>query len=534
MARWHCARRLTASAGVALLAFQGAPALGQTPPGEAPLVPTENQVAAQEFLAQAGPAQPAPKEAAAPPAKQAAPPAPSPPAAASGDQGAPSPGETASLAAPNIIGDLLGAGHSISFFVNRSSKANFLNAVGATNVVNPAVADNNSPVPQDRAYFRFNHFANALSVTGASSQPPVPFPGAPNTLLEFTTTRQYDADLYTFGFEKTFLDRRASLEFRLPFSTTLAPDLNLGYGALTSDATVAELVPNGTGRIYRDVMDTPQNTLGHAATQFGDLTFIFKWLFLQRQGYYLSGGFATTIPTGNDTRVRVTDLLGPSPTTVDTVRVRDFLSRNQTWSMAPYLAALVAPSERWFGQGFVQFDLPLNPSAITYSDVIQHTVPPPSLGSGNGSVVMPLVSTHEHLREQYLVHADVGLGYWLVRRPDAPRLTGFAPAVELHYTTTLNDADVVTLPSDTSKFLATSGKLTPAPPPQVGNLRNRLDILDLTLGTTFEFAGRTRVATAFSLPLRGADNRTYEWEFHLQVNYYFGAPRGGRLPVPSF
>ena len=61
--------------------------------------------------------------------------------------------------------------------------------------------------------------------------------------------------------------------------------------------------------------------------------------------------------------------------------------------------------------------------------------------------------------------------------------------------------------------------------PRVGNLRNRVDLLDLTLGTTFEFAQRARLATAVSLPLRGESNRTYDWEFHVQLNWYFGGPR---------
>jgi hypothetical protein len=100
-----------------------------------------------------------------------------------------------------MIGDLLGAGRSVRFFVNRSAGAGFINAVGATNLVNPAVADNNSPVPFDRVYFRYNHFADALSVTGASDQPAIQI--APGVFQAFTATRHYNFDQYTFGFEKT-------------------------------------------------------------------------------------------------------------------------------------------------------------------------------------------------------------------------------------------------------------------------------------------------------------------------------------------
>jgi hypothetical protein len=30
------------------------------------------------------------------------------------------------------------------------------------------------------------------------------------------------------------------------------------------------------------------------------------------------------------------------------------------------------------------------------------------------------------------------------------------------------------------------------------------------------------LAPAFSFPLHGGDDRTYDWEFQLQFNYYFG------------
>lgn len=488
-------------------------------------------------LAQVAP--PAPEKKAAP-APKAAPPAPEsqlapPENAPAGDTDIL--GELASLPAPNMIGHLLGAGRSISFFVNRSAGATFLNALGSTNLVNPSVADNNSPVPRDRVSFRFNHFADALSVTGASTQPPLPIPGSA-TLQALTATRVYNDDQYTFAFEKTFFDRRASLEFRLPFSDTLAPNLDLTYGMLTSTRTKSPSRPEFQGQqVYRDTVSTPQNTLGHEATQLGNLSLIFKWLFLQRDWLYLSAGLAGTVPTGNDTHVRVTDFLGPNITEVDTVRTRDFLIRNQTWALAPYLAGLVMPTERCFAQGFVQFDLPLNASAITYSEITQIAPSGLPLGAVNG--VAPPFTVHDHLREQYLLQIDLGTGYWLLHRPEARWLTGFAPTIEGHYTTTLTRADVVTLPADAARHFSLAQNAFVASPalpgPQVGNLRNRVDILDLTLGTTFELANRARLATAVSLPLRGADNRTYLWEFQLQLNYYFGAPRSGRLPpAPTF
>ncbi len=526
----RCLSRFVQRWGVGVLALLGGPVRGQDVieseryriwPPEITLVEQPPPPAKDK---QVPPLPPAPAEAKGPVEP--------PPAAASS---APAPaGELASLAAPNMIGNLLGAGRSVSFFVNRLEGSHFFNAVGSTSLVNPAVADNNSPVPQERVYFRYNHFADALAVTGASSAT-VPFPASTSGVRTLPTSRQYEDDQYTFGFEKTFFERRASVEFRLPFSTTLAPDLDLSYGQLTSPATTAPRLrtPNAIRPVFKNALDTPQNTLGHEATQLGNLSLIFKWLFLQRNWLYLSSGLAVGVPTGPDTRVRVTDFLGPNDSEADTLRLRDFHIRNQTWSLSPYLAGLVTPTDRFFAQGFVQFDLPLNASDVEFNEVQLQTQNPP--GPSGALATFPTVTDfHSRLREQYLLHVDLGLGYWLLRRPEARWLTGFAPALEVHYTSTLNDAYLVGLPGDGSGFKSTTGTVVGAPPPVVGNLRNRVDIVDLTLGTTFELAQRARLATAFSLPLRGADNRTYDWEFHLQLNYYFGASRLRLPPAPNF
>ena len=57
-----------------------------------------------------------------------------------------------------------------------------------------------------------------------------------------------------------------------------------------------------------------------------------------------------------------------------------------------------------------------------------------------------------------------------------------------------------------------------------------MDIIDLTMGWTMELGGRMTIANAFSVPLNDADNKTFNWEYQLQLNYYFGGPR----PRPAF
>ena len=60
-----------------------------------------------------------------------------------------------------------------------------------------------------------------------------------------------------------------------------------------------------------------------------------------------------------------------------------------------------------------------------------------------------------------------------------------------------------------------------------------MDILDITMGTTFVIGNRATLGGAFTLPLRDGDDRTFDWEAQVQFNYYFG---GGlrTIGLPSY
>ncbi len=217
---------------------------------------------------------------------------------------------------------------------------------------------------------------------------------------------------------------------------------------------------------------------------------------------------------------------------VDLERVRDFQIGNDTVSLSPFLAVLWKPTERFFTHSFLELDIPLNTSPVTYTQTIPLNVGQPFVATEPGTLTPPF-TVHHNIREQTLFQFDLGTGYWLFRNPEGHRLTGLAPTIELHYTSTLNNADLITLPRDPSVIVTPNALLTP-PAPTVGNRNNRLDILDLTLGTTFEFANRFTLATGFTLPMRGQDNRTFDWEFQLQLNYYFGGPSRSPVEAPTF
>jgi hypothetical protein len=239
--------------------------------------------------------------------------------------------------------------------------------------------------------------------------------------------------------------------------------------------------------------------------------------------------------------VTVTDYLGDLRfNNAQFQRVRDFQINNETWSLSPFVAFLATPTCRFFVQGFAELDIPLNSSGVHYvENVIAAPGAPPFVADRPG-VVTPPFFDQESIRDQMLLHLDLGTGFWLMRRPENAWLTGIAPTLELHYTTTLTNAQILNLPRDpavgfrgTGTFGANGAPnvVTFEPPnPTVGNLRGRIDLLDLTVGTTFEFANTATLATGFAFPLRTGDNRTFDWEFQIQFNIYFG----GGPRAPSF
>src|SRR5207249_3376015 len=91
-----------------------------------------------------GPLPPVPQPA-PPPSDQGPSPEPEPaptqaPAAGfEGARGGAGLGESFALAAPNMIGDLLGASRSVAYYINRAQGNAFVNAFGATSILNTAI-----------------------------------------------------------------------------------------------------------------------------------------------------------------------------------------------------------------------------------------------------------------------------------------------------------------------------------------------------------------------------------------------------------
>ncbi len=453
-------------------------------------------------------------------------------------------GAETSLRAPNMQGDLLHTTRSVSFgFVRTQGDTDFI-GLGSTNISNASVAENNSPVPADRLYFRYNYFKNGQSVTGlsqnrtqilsAAEEPPT------GIFIQQPETKRYNVNMYTFGVEKTFADGLFSAELRAPVVSTLASHNTFSVadfaGFTTDDFGFDRDI---FGNRFFNVTPTPQNTLGHSDTEFGDLTLVLKAVIYQnpQAGVLLSGGAALGIPTAPDTRVRVIDVGGSNAFTNDLtfLRQKDVVVSNDTWSLSPFVAALWVPNDRFFAQGFLSVETPLNGTKISYSD--RYLLGQPFNNNPPAGTLNTPFQVGAAVHEQTLMHLDLGAGYWAYRRPENRWLTGIAPDVEVHYTTTLNKSRQVQLPGEASTSVANplnpiaSIKGDPAFPfvteagPLVGTSQGHMNILDLTLGTTFEFGPRVTLAPAFTVPLTNGSNRTFDWEFQLQLNYYFGANR---------
>lgn len=288
------------------------------------------------------------------------------------------------------------------------------------------IAENNRLMPTDRVYLQYNHFHNAFERFDAAGTPGVA-----------------SLDQYTLGIEKTFLDVW-SCEVRMPFT-----------GAYQADMAPTINLPG----------------LGVSTSHYGNLAVILKRHLAAGDWWALGGGVGVDIPIGSD----VQGFIDGTPFAID----------NEAVHLLPFGAAVVRPTERLFGQAFIQVDTPLN----------------------SNRVVLDATPIGE-LTEQTLLYVDAGIGYWLYQNRCAKWLTGLAGVVEVHYTTPLQDADV---------FAGTVGVRTLG----VGNVWNRMDVVNLTLGLHAEFSPGCTLGVGGVVPLDDRPDRAFDAEVQVFFNYRY-------------
>ncbi|MHC4404145.1 MAG: hypothetical protein ACYTG0_31205 [Planctomycetota bacterium] len=254
---------------------------------------------------------------------------------------------------------------------------------------------------------------------------------------------------YTFGVEKTFMRGLWSAELRVPFGT------GIDSSQLINQSVVA--------------------------TEFGNIAVALKGLLWQRRNCVVGAGLGFVFPTGEDTSLLESN---PGAATVVTVR-------NEAVHLQPFIGSVWMPNDRLFVQTLAQLDFDAN---------------------GNRVDIFIPTRFSERVNDQNLLYLDVSAGYWMYKNRRARWVTGIAPVVELHYSTTLQDTDGV---------VDLSGQ-------SVTNPANRMDVLNITGGVHLNLGACSTLTLAAVAPLRqdesrslGNEHRVFDAEFTLQYNRRF-------------
>jgi len=203
--------------------------------------------------------------------------------------------------APNMYGDFISTGEFVfQDQVNNQLLTEFLQR-GVMKV-----GENNSAIPEDRAYFLFQNFNSVIDSTfiplGANA-----------------ATQSMSLSRYTLGVEKTFACGQWSVEARIPFYDGISETVGGFQSAVGSD---------------------------------GNIGLVAKRLLLQTPTWVLSAGLGLTVPTGSNAEFQSA-----------AVGVDEVTLVNDAWRFQPFLAGTYAKG-RVFSHGFLQLDVPANGNEV--------------------------------------------------------------------------------------------------------------------------------------------------------------------------
>jgi hypothetical protein len=381
-----------------------------------------------------------------------------------------------------MIADTSGGGCG-GLFISGSLVASIQHPTFACSRLN--IAENNSPIVHDRAYVSYRHFHNASEVTVFGNTP-----GG--------GTGELNIERFTLGMERTITDDQ-SIEARLPINRQLNSDLY--FAQFDNEQTVLPL--------------------DDYANEIGNISLIWKKRMIENDVFYASTGIAVNLPTAPAVTLRgqIDDdnFVIRDPNTgadlglprVPVELTMQGVIRNQTVNLSPFIAYSYTPSERWFSQGFLQVDVPLNESKADLSFDYRFSILNP-----------PAIQVDDQLAQQTLLRLNWSLGNWFYQNdePDS-LLKALGGVVEVHYTTTLNDAKIAG-PLELTQAMQIQNVAIQPIVLNVGNIANRIDVVNLVLGVPLRFE-RTTISNGFVVPLRESPDRGFDFEYNLLVNRKF-------------
>jgi hypothetical protein len=250
-----------------------------------------------------------------------------------------------------------------------------------------------------------------------------------------------DISRYIFGFEHVFYDGLSSVELRAPFASTLS-----------SDQVVSPLIDQGV--------------------EFGNLSVIGKVILWRDASCLVSGGLGIATPTADNSRMFL-------PDSTQVVNVN-----NDSVILQPFIAAMSTRHPQWFWQAFVEWTVDANGKPVEFD----------LLDEGLTRVGV--------LQNATLMFVDLGIGYRLCENNFSRGISAIHPIFEIHYGTTIQNADVVA-----AGGFAVSGNHT-----------SRFDVVNLTLGADIVFGRNLHIRPAIVIPLSEGDNQLFDYEAGLQVN----------------
>ncbi len=359
------------------------------------------------------------------------------------------------------------------------------------------ISENNSPLPTDRVYFSYRHFHNA------------------SNLKFYQFEESFDVNRFTLGGERTFCDGMMSMELRMPLEQRLGSNRE-SYDV--SDPRLS-LDPN----TFVNGFDP---FFGGQKTELGNISLMFKALLYESNSCAVSAGVGVTLPTARDVEYLVTTdnrLIFPNGTQANSSILLDVFGSNETVYISPYLAWLSRqPNSRFFHQGFLQIEVAANPSSVAVAgDGLTNFLDDadPNVVTGTFDWFTPFPSGRTDLFAQTLMRLNLGFGYTMVDDPRASLFQKLTAMLEFHYTSTLQDANISTVPISVDAT-GTSG-VNPIQTIEFGNLLNRVDIVNMVTGLSAN-CGNWVVTNGFTVPIAlSEEDGPFDFEYNLQLQRPF-------------